>query len=176
MIVKATTISRRSTTVLALLVAGLASSVPAGAQQTLTESVNVQASFADRVKVGFDRVDVVFNTEAYDPDSIAPVTATPLTISAKARVAPNSRIIMQVQADGPLHAGAVTIPANKVSWTITGPGFHPNGSALVNAPRTIGSWRGSGAWIGSQIYEFDDDWNYAVGVYTMIMTYTVSMP
>ena len=88
----------------------------------------------------------------------------------------NARVLLTVQADGPLSNGVTTIPANKIGWTATGPGFHANGTAAVNAPRIVGQWRGSGVWAGTQSYQFTDDWTYAVGVYTMTMTYTMSMP
>ena len=177
MCLKPTTTARQTLRLMTLCMVVAAWSVtPARAQQPLTQQVVVRASFADRVKVSMDRTNVVFDTEAYDSATVAKIVAAPLTITAKARVTGNARIVMQVQADGPLRSATATIPANKVTWTTTGPGFHANGIASANAPRTIGSWRGSGSWVGTQTYEFADDWTYAVGVYTMTMTYTISMP
>ena len=151
-------------------------SASASAQIVKTASIRVDAVFGDRVKVVFDRTSVSLDTTAFDPGSVVPVSATPLTVTAKARVTGNARVLLTVQADGPLTSGVSTIPANKVTWTTTGPGFQTSGTANVNAPRIVGQWRGSGIWTGSQTYKFTDDWTYAVGAYTMTMTYTMSMP
>jgi hypothetical protein len=148
----------------------------AAAQTQITQAVRVDAVFGSVVKVQFDRMSVVFDTQAYDPATIAPVQATPLTVTTKARVPGNTRIVLTVQADGPFVSGASTIPANKLSWTMTGPGYQAGGTANPNSARMLGSWRGSGTWTGTQIYSFDDSWTYAVGVYSMTMTSTVSAP
>jgi hypothetical protein len=154
----------------------LVSAADAVAQTPVTAVVNVSASFAQRVKVTFDRTSVTFNTQAYDVNTVVPVQAAPLTVSAKARVPPNQRMVMTVQADGPFVSGASTIPANKLTWTMTGAGFQAGGTANPNAARMLGSWRGSGNYTGTQVYEFLDSWNYSVGTYTLTMTYTVTLP
>src|SRR5687768_3518804 len=146
------------------------------AEIRLAQAISVNAVIASRVKVVFDRTAVAFDTLAYDPDSIVPIQATPLTVTAKARVSPHTRVIMTLRADGPLTSGTDTIPANQISWTMTGDGFQNGGTANPNAARTIGSWRGSGSWTGTQIYQFTDSWSYNVGLYTLTMTYTVSAP
>lgn len=148
----------------------------ARAQTQLSQAIRVDAVIASFVKVQFDRMSVVFDTQAYDPATVVPVQATPLTVTAKARVPGNTRVVLTVQADGPFVSGASTIPANKLSWTMTGPGYQAGGTANPNAARMLGSWRGSSAWTGTQIYTFDDSWTYAVGVYSMTMTYTVTAP
>jgi len=169
---------KSSPRVVALLVwvaiVGLAS--PASAQTTVNASINVQATFGTRVKVVFDRTTVTMDTQAYDPDTVTTITSDPLILSARARVEGNTRIVLTLLADGPLRSGTSTIPANKVGWTIAGPGFHANGTANPNSARLIGQWRGSGAWTGTQIYSFEDSWTYPVGVYSMLMTYTFSIP
>src|SRR5215210_4014192 len=132
----------------------IVSAADAVAQTPITAVVNVSASFAQRVKVTFDRTSVTFNTQAYDINTVVPVQAAPLTVSAKARVPPNQRIVMTVQADGPFVSGASTIPANKLTWTMTGAGFQAGGTANPNVARMLGSWRGSGNYTGTQTYEF----------------------
>jgi hypothetical protein len=146
------------------------------AQSQLTQAVRVDAVIGSLVKVQFDRGSVQFDTDAYDPATVLPVEATPLTVTTKARVPGNTRIVLTVQAGGPFVSASSTIPANRLSWTTSGPGFQAGGSANPNAARMVGSWRGSGVWTGTQIYTFEDSWTYAVGVYTMTMTYTVSAP
>src|SRR5687768_7777684 len=168
--------SRRPAVVALVMLASTFGGARLGAQTLLTKTVSVNAVIASRVKVSFDRTAVAFDTVAYDPSSIVPIQATPLTVTAKARVEPNARVVMTVQADGPLRSGSDTIPANQISWIMTGAGFQNGGTANPNAARTIGSWRGSGSWTGTQTYQFTDSWNYIVGSYTMTMTYTVSAP
>jgi hypothetical protein len=160
----------------AVYLAALASPIPAAAQTGVTAALNVQASFGTRLKVVFDRTAVTLDTQAYDPDTVATIAAAPLTVGAKARVTANTRVVLTLQADGPFQSGTDTIPANKLSWTIAGPGFQAGGTANPNAARMIGQWRGSGDWTGTQIYSFDDSWSYPVGVYALVMTYTFSIP
>jgi hypothetical protein len=148
----------------------------AAAQQQAQGVVAVSASFGERVKLSFDRTVVALDTDAYDPDTVVPIRAEPLIITAKARVVGNRRLLLTAQANGPLTSGTDTIPLNKLTWTAAGDGFFKNGMAQQNAPRHVGQWRGSGTWVGSQVYEFEDSWDYAVGVYTVVMIYTLSMP
>ena len=159
-----------------LVAVSLAGSPPVCGQTRLTADVQVQATVNARCKVVFDRTAVTFDTNAYDTGTVVPVQALPLTVTAKARVPPHTRVVMTVQADGPFVSGSDTIPANSLSWSMTGPGFQAGGTANPHAPRTIGSWRGSGSWAGTQIYEFADSWNYAVGSYRLTMTYTIASP
>jgi hypothetical protein len=156
------------------VVVGL-SSVPASAE-VRTASIRVDAVFGDRVKMEFDRTTVAIDTTAFDPSTVTPALAAALTLTAKARTAPNQRVVLTVLADGDFQSGVSTIPANKLSWTTTGPGFSAGGTANPNAAKQVGSWRGSGTWTGSQTYQFADDWTYAVGAYTLTMTYTLTMP
>ena len=151
-------------------------SVPASAQNTLNASVTVSAVFGDRVKMVFDRTAVDIATTAVDPSTVTPALAPPLTVTAKARTTPNQRIVLTVQADGPFRSGPSTIATNKLSWTTTGAGFNASGTASSTAAKQVGSWRGSGVWTGVQTYAFADDWTYAVGVYTLTMTYTLTLP
>jgi hypothetical protein len=151
-------------------------SVPVRAQAPPSGSIVVVATFDSRLKMTFDRTAVVFDTEAYDINTVVPVNATTLTVSAKARVPPNTRIVMTVQADGPFNSGVTTIPANKLTWTMTGPGFQNGGTANEHVARMLGSWRGSGSWTGEQTYQFLDSWDYAVGMYSLTMMYTISAP
>jgi hypothetical protein len=146
------------------------------AQVTAGAALNVQATFGTRVKVGFDRNTVTLDTQAFDPDTVTSIAADPLTLSAKARVTPNARVVLTLHAGSDLQSGTSTIPAQNLKWTIDGPGFHQNGTANPNVARVIGQWRGSGNWTGTQIYSFEDSWNYPVGTYTVVMTYTFSMP
>jgi hypothetical protein len=163
---------------LALFVCLVAASldVPLFAQLNQNATLRVTASIGSWIAVTFDRTAVTFATNAYDPSTVTSVFAAPLTVTAKARVDARTRVVLTVQADGPFRSGTDTIPENKLTWTMAGPGFHANGTANAAAARVIGSWRGSGIWTGTQVYEFADSWSYAVGVYTLQMTYTFTAP
>ena len=161
---------------LVVCLAAIATDRPAGAQQTVQRTVNFSATFGERVKVAFDRTTVALDTDASDPDTVTEIAAAPLTVTAKARIIGNARVVLTVQADGPLRSGADTIPINKLTWKATGQGFMATGTANANAARTLGSWRGSGIWTGSQTYLFADSWAYPVGTYSVVMTYTLVVP
>ena len=160
----------------AVCLAILAFARGAEAQQILKQSILVSATFGERVKVAFDRSSVVLDTEAYDPSTVTEIPAAPLSVTAKARIVGNARIVLTVQASGPLQSGPDTIPINKLTWSATGPGFMANGTANDNAARTLGSWRGSGTWTGIQTYKFTDSWSYPVGNYSAVLTYTLAVP
>lgn len=146
----------------------------AHAQSQLSRTVMIDAVIGSHVKVTFDRSSVEFDSQA-GTDTLTPVEAAPLVVTAKARVPGNSRVVLTVQADGPFVSGTDTIPENKLSWTTTGAGFAA-GIANANAAETLGSWRGPGVWIGRQTYAFEDSWSYPAGVYGLTMTYTLSAP
>src|SRR5262245_7776094 len=146
----------------------------AQAQNQLSRTVAVSAVIGSHVRVTFDRSSVVLDSLA-NTDPLPPVQAVPLTVTAKARLSGNARVVLTVQADGPFVSGTNTIPANMLSWTVTGAGFRA-GSANPNAARMLGSWRGSGVWTGSQTYAFEDSWSYPGGAYSLTMTYTLSAP
>ena len=146
----------------------------AQAQSPLSRTVTVSAVIGNHVKVTFDRSSVVLDSQA-TTDTLPPVQAAPLTVTAKARVSGNDRIVLTVQADGDFVSGTDTIPDDMLSWTATGTGFRP-GTANKNAAKMLGSWRGSGVFTGSQTYTFQDSWTYSAGVYGLTMTYTLSAP
>jgi hypothetical protein len=157
-----------------MLVVGAPSVV--AAQQTVGASINVTAVIGSRVHVSFDRSSVSFDTTAFDPGSVVPISAAPLTVVAKARVPDRTQVELTVQADGPLRAGTNTIPESTISWTGTGTGFRNNGTASANNARVVGRWRGPGIYSGVQTYQFTDSWTYTVGAYTLILNYTLSAP
>ena len=146
----------------------------AQAQGPLSRTVTVSAVIGSHVKVTFDRSSVVLDSQA-TTDTLPPVQAAPLTVTAKARVSGNDRIVLTVQADGDFVSGTDTIPDDTLSWTTTGTGFR-SGTANKNAAKMLGSWRGSGVFTGSQTYTFQDSWTYSAGVYGLTMTYTLSAP
>ena len=169
-------VPRRHLLAIAAAALVLATAVENLCAQTLTGAITVTAAFNSRIKLTFDRTAVIFDTAAYDINTVVPVLADPLTVSAKARVPPNTRIVLTVQASGPFTSGGSTIPVSKLSWTMTGTGFQAGGTANEHAAKTLGSWRGPGSWTGPQVYEFLDSWDYAVGTYSVTMTYTLSAP
>ena|SRR5215217_1495262 len=167
---------RRWLAVAAALFVIRTTAVPVYAQAPLTGAISIVAVFNSRIKLTFDRPSVVFDTEAYDINTVVPVQAAPLTVSAKARVPANTRIVLTVQASGPFTSATATIPVNKLTWTMTGTGFQGAGTANANAAKMLGSWRGSGSWTGQQVYQFLDSWDYSVGMYSLTMIYTLSAP
>ena len=144
------------------------------AQSPLSAIVRIDAVIGSHAKVTFDRSSIVLDSQA-NADTLPPVQAVPLTVTAKARLPGNARVVLTVQAGGPFVSGTDTIPETMLSWTTTGAGFRA-GTANANAAKMLGSWRGSGVWSGSQIYTFQDSWSYSAGVYGLTMSYTLSAP
>ena len=112
-----------------------------------------------------------------DPDSSTSITVPPINISAKARAAASSNILLTVISDKSHFdaPGSATIPVAGLTWTATGSVFI-NGTMSSAGAQTVASWTGPANQAGTQTYTLANLWSYAPGAHSVTLTYTLSIP
>jgi hypothetical protein len=158
------------------LVVGLLLGAPSPAAPTSqSAAVTATASIGALAKLTLSSVSVAFPDA--DPDTVPfiPSLGGPLIVTAKARTIPGGTVRLTVLAQDDLRSGTHVIPASALRWTASGPGF-VGGTASTAAEQPLGSWTGSGVWTGEQQYLLENRWSYAVGTYSMTLTYTLAAP
>ena len=156
----------------ALAFAALAA--PANAQPAASTAV-ISADVRTLAKLSLSSANVAFPDA--DPDLVPTIPATggALSITAKARAASASQIILTVQASDDLRSGLNVIGAQAITWTATGPGFS-GGTLDKTTPVRVAQWAGSGVRSGTQTLFFANRWTYATGTYSATLLYTLSAP
>jgi hypothetical protein len=111
-----------------------------------------------------------------DPTGTPVITAAGITVTARARTSAGNNVTLDVQSDGDFETvGGDVIAASNLTWTTAGAGFVA-GTMSSAAAQPLGSWPGSGLRTATQTYALANSWDYAVGDYTMIVTYTLTAP
>jgi hypothetical protein len=144
--------------------------------QENVKTLTVNATVAAKARLTLGAATITFPDT--DPDVQGTLTAAPLTIDAKFRVAKDTQMALTVVASGDLAApGGATIPIGNLKWTSGSTGFSAAGTVTA-APTsaTVGTWTNSGDKSGSQTYTLVNDWAYAVGDYSVTLTYTLATP
>jgi hypothetical protein len=156
-----------------LLLGPLLTGVSAGAQQQVTATLN--ANLPPLVRLSLSTNTITFPDA--DPDRVLSIPSSPpsVTITAKARASIGSTVTLTIEATDDLRSGLDTIPVSTVSWTATGPGF-VSGTLSRTGPQVLATWGGSGTRSGDQSFAFANRWNYATGIYTVTIVYTLSAP
>lgn len=137
------------------------------------ETATLNANLSGIARLTFSSNAITFPDA--DPDTVPQISAIPgsIAITAKARATPGGEVSLTVQAGDELRSGLDTIPASHITWTASGPGF-VGGTLSATVPQVVGSWMGSGVRSGTVIFQFLNLWTYAVGTYTLTMTFTLS--
>ena len=160
--------------VLALLPWLLAALVPAGARAQ-SSTATLSASVMPAARLTLSSTSLTFPDA--DPDILGQVSALggPISITAKGRASTGGQVILTVLASDDLRSGLNVIPASALTWTASGPGFI-GGTLDKTTAVTLGAWGTSGVRSGTQTWLFRNQWTYATGIYTAIITYTLSAP
>jgi hypothetical protein len=144
-----------------------------GAQTSQILAVNAQVD--SRFKIEISSNAVTF-TRTVDPRTAPLIVQNepPIQIRVKATRGFFQSVYLRIQANGDLSDGlGHTIPVGNVTWQATGDGFTPNGQ-LIGASQRLGSWTASGEYQGTLAFSFQDNENFAPGVYTLVVTLSVS--
>lgn len=151
---------------------GLLVGASPAAAQLATQDINaiVNINSVARLTVSGD-----VNFPDTDPDAFPTMTAPPVTVSARARVAPGTSLTVTVEA-GNAHFDptSLTIPVNTLEWTVSGAPFVDG--TMDTTPVSLGNWTGPGNQSTTQTYSLPNLWSYAPGVHTVVLTYTLSTP
>ena len=137
-----------------------------------TDTVNISAVINAKAKLDVSAGPVTFPDD--DPDAAAIlISATPITVSAKARTTAAGSVTLTVAADGDLMSGTDPIGIGNLTWTAGG---DLSGGTMNTTGATLGSWTGPGMRSGTQTYRLANSWSYVPGTYTAIITYTLTAP
>jgi hypothetical protein len=152
-----------------LIVLVAAGSAPAAQ----TSNATLNAPITSMARLSLSSAAITFPDA--DPDTVPSVQASqgPITLTAKARTAPNGTVTLTVLASDHLRSGINTIPASNITWVASGAGFG-NGTLSATAAQVVATWSGSGVRSGTQTFFFRNLWSYPTGNYTLTMTYTLS--
>jgi hypothetical protein len=166
--------SARVLVVLTAAWAFAAHAAPANAQPAASTAV-LSADIRTIAKLSLPTTNVVFPDA--DPDLVPkiPPTGGALSITAKARAARGSQVILTIQAADDLRSGLNVIGAQAITWTATGPGFSGGTLSKTSSVR-LAQWAGSGVRTGTQTLFFANLWTYTTGTYSATLLYTLTAP
>lgn len=156
-----------------ILAAGL---LPAQTSSTLT----VNAAVSSRYKLELSSNTVTFNRVANPqgnpviPQNEAPIQVTVKATTSRFLVWPQT-FELRIQAVGTLidSSTGATIPVTAITWTATGSGFVTAGTLSASTAQLAGTWNASGSYSGTITFSFQDNANYAPGVYRLVVTLSV---
>lgn len=147
----------------------------ASAQTTLaTQNVIAQVTVGNQARLTVGGGPITFADA--DPDTVNPIPAgAPVTVFARARVAPGAQLNVTVSAASAFFDTTNTIPVTAMEWTASGDASFVGGQ-MNTAEQTVAQWNGPGAQNGTQNYTLVNSWDYAPGTHQVQLTYTLSTP
>jgi hypothetical protein len=133
------------------------------------------AQAAEKVSLAINRSAIHFPD--VDPDTVSSIAASenPLTIQIKVTGNPKDAWRLEALASGDLVSGSNTIPISNVSWTAK-PLPLIDGKLSRTTPQVMASGSGNVSLTGTIQFYFKNSWNYAVGNYSQMIIYTLSVP
>jgi len=141
--------------------------------KTLTVSATVSAT----AKLTLSAATLTFPDT--DPDTggglISP-TEGAITVTAKGKTSAAGNITLVVASDGDLISGTDSIPIGALRWTGAGAGYVAGPTTMTNADQSVGSWTGSGSYVGTNTFTLTNSWAYMTGNYGATLTYTLTAP
>ena len=141
----------------------------------LTQTLTATATVGNQAKLTVSGSISFPDTDPDVPGAI-PNSGGPVSIAAKARVAPTTPVTLTVVADKThFDDPGTTIPVGALKWTSSGGVFNGTGT-MANAAQSVGFWTGPANHSGTQTYTLDNSWAYAPGTYSVTLTYTLSTP
>ena len=131
------------------------------------------------VKVTLTLNRAAINFPSDDPDTVpsVPASENPLGIQVKVtgNGPPDGPWRLQVLASGDLVSGSDIIAISNVSWTASPLPFI-DGRLDKTAPQTVANGSGNANLNGSISFFFKNSWDYWIGNYSQIITYTLTAP
>lgn len=142
---------------------------------TDNQTLTINASILARAKLVLAPSVINFNDA--DPDVVPSIPAAENSVNVVSTVRTSSAgaVTLTCQANGDLLSGGDAIAISNVTWTATGAGYVA-GTMNSAAPQAVGSWTGSGAYVGTNDFFLANSWAYNVGAYTQTVTYTLTAP
>jgi hypothetical protein len=166
--------SPKRTLTLLCAVAVLALPIVASAA-TDNQTLTINASVLARAKLVL--APSIINFADADPDVTPsiPATENSVNVISTVRTTTAGAVTLTCQANGDLVSGGDVIPIGNVTWTAGGAGYVA-GTMNTAAPQAVGSWTGSGSYVGTNDFFLANSWAYNIGAYTQTVTYTLTAP
>jgi hypothetical protein len=98
-----------------------------------------------------------------------------MTVAVRVTGNPHNNWRLQVLASGDLVSGSDIIAISNVSWTASPLPFI-DGRLDKTAPQTVANGSGNANLNGSISFFFKNSWDYWIGNYSQIITYTLTAP
>jgi hypothetical protein len=142
--------------------------------------LTVNATVNTRYKLELSSNAVTF-TRVSNPQNAPTITQNepPIQVTVKATTSwfmgSPQTINLRIQAVGNLVDAqtGITIPVAAITWEATGAGYVTGGNLVPNTAQLLGTWNASGNYQGTLRFSFQDNPNYAPGVYRLVVTLDV---
>jgi len=151
-----------------------ASRLFAGIGLTIGIFMAPSAARATSAKLDFSVLTLSFPSA--DPDTVPTILAVenPVIVTVDINGPSSTLSELTVMAAGDLMSGSDQIPVSQVEWQAQGVGFVPGPTRLSkDAPQLVGQWAGNTNAQGSLRFGMENSWDYATGVYSQTVVYTL---
>jgi len=113
-----------------------------------------------------------------DPDTVPILTSPAVQVSYRVRQNNFNPWILTVLAGGDLVSGSATVDISNISWVATPSPPFENGVMSKTVPQRVASGTGNVANLsqGQITFRLANSWNYAVGLYTQTVVFTLTAP
>ena len=130
---------------------------------------------AQRLDLSVTPVTITFPTG--DPDTMPIVASLPVTVNYRVRQY-DGPWTLTILAGGDLISGPATVDISNVTWVATPAPPFQNGTLSKTVAQRVASGTGvtNPARTGQLTFRLANSWNYAAGVYTQTLTFTLSAP
>jgi hypothetical protein len=98
----------------------------------------------------------------------------PVPVRVLAMVARNQRVLLTADSSNPLSNGTETIDFNNIRLVASGDFHNRRFNRHVN--QNMAQWHGSGEYLGTYRFFYDNDEDHGPGIYHGQVTFTVSAP
>ena len=130
---------------------------------------------AQRLDLSVTPVTITFPSS--DPDLVPVVSSVPVTISYRVRQYDGPWTVT-ILAGGDLISGPATVDISNVTWVATPAPPFQNGTLSRTVAQRLASGSGptNPGRTGQITFRLANSWNYTAGIYTQIVTFTLSAP
>ena len=113
-----------------------------------------------------------------NPDTTPVMLSVPVEVAYRVRQNANAPWTMTVLAGGDLNSGASSVDISNVTWVATPAPPFQNGTLSRTVAQPVASGMGNANPVkhGQITFRLANSWNYDAGVYTQVLTFTLSAP
>lgn len=131
---------------------------------------------AQKLDLSITPTTIVFATA--DPDTVPIISSAPVQVNYRVRQNNPEPWLLSVLAGGDLVAGSQTVDISNISWVATPSPPFTSGVMSKTVAQRVASGTGNMAnpSQGQIIFRLANSWNYAPGLYTQTIVFTLTAP